>query len=182
MKKSGRLLAFLVLLLAVSGCAHVISPEMRQRAAKEPPFSSVLSNPENYVGQTVILGGIIIDAVNEPDNTTTLKVLETPLDYSGFPQDEESTQGRFMAKVSRYLDKEVYKKGRRITLAGEVAGKEVQPLGDTQYTYPVISVKELHLWKRIPSYGPYVYDYWYWGGYPYPYHLPYHYYYFSYPY
>ena len=44
------------------------------------------------------------------------------------------------------------KKGKEITLAGEIVGKETKPLGKTEYTYPVVLVKQLHLWKR-PYYG-----------------------------
>jgi outer membrane lipoprotein len=177
----GKTFALLAFLLAVSGCAHVISPQLRQKAATDLPFSAILNNPEGHRGQLVILGGVIIDTVNEPGNITTIKVLQTPLDGYGFPRDDEYTQGRFLVRVHRYLDKETYKKGRKITLAGEVIGQEVQPLGETQYTYPVISVKEIHLWKRMDYYEgppyPYLYDYWYWGGYPYPHYLPYRFYY-----
>ena len=171
--RSGKLLIFLVLIMAASGCAHVVSWEMREKAAKDLPFGAVLSNPEKYKGEIVIWGGLIIDSVNEADGTSTIKVLETSLDSYGLPDDDEYSKGRFLAKVPRYLDKEIYKNGRKITLAGEVMGKEVLPLGEAQYTYPVISVKEIHLWKPVPYYyGPYPYDYWYWGGAPYPYYLP----------
>ena len=166
-KRSGKLLILLALMVALPGCAHVVSSEMREKAAKDLSFGAVLSNAEKYKGEIVIWGGVIIEVVNEADGTSTMKVLDTPLDYYGLPEDDEHSRGRFLARVPRYLDKEVYKQGRKVTMAGEVTGKEVQSLGEAQYAYPVISVKEIHLWKMVPYYeGPYPYDYWYWGGYP----------------
>jgi len=52
-------------------------------------------------------------------------------------------------------------------VAGEVQGKKIQRLGEIDYTYPLISVKEIHLWpvvKKDRVYYPYPcwhYPYWY---------------------
>lgn len=155
-------------LFVISGCAHTISPEMRQRARKDLTFPQVLQSPTAYVGFTVIWGGLIIETLNRSDGTA-ITVLETPLDYQEMPRDEESSRGRFIARISGYLDPEVYRKGRKITLAGDIIGKESKPLGEIQYTYPVVQVRELHLWReRIVEYYPYPY-YWYWYGGPYYY-------------
>jgi outer membrane lipoprotein len=169
MKLSGVIIA----LFAVSGCAHVISAQLREQVDPHLAFGTVLHNPEAALGRLVIWGGRIIETTNEGDGTTVIKVLQTPLDSSGFPQDEESSEGRFLVRVPRYLDPEVYQKSRKITVAGEISGKETRPLGEMEYTYPVISARELHLWKNPTQYpGPFVYDHWYWGPYPYPFYLP----------
>lgn len=178
--------AFLAVLLNMTGCAHVISSEMREMAKSRPSFSAALANPEAYKGQTVIWGGIILDTINRED-ATLIVVLETPLDYEGMPTERWRSEGRFLAKVGRYVDKEVYRPDYPITVAGEIEGKEVLPVGDAQYTYPVVLLKEDHLWTppRPPYYyGPpgypfgfwygyspgywYGYPPWFWQGYPYP--------------
>jgi outer membrane lipoprotein len=169
---STRLLILIVLLFWLSGCAHVISYEERAKARKELPFSVILANPEAYQGETVIWGGKIIDTVNE-QGMTLIKVLQIPLDFLEMPEDEETSHGRFMAEVQRYIDPEVYRKGRMITLAGEIIGEKVERLGEMEYTYPLVRVKEIHLWKQYSyPYGPLPYWY-YWFGSPYPYAWPY---------
>lgn len=66
----------------------------------------------------------------------------------------------------------IYSKGREVTLAGEVKGKRVLPLGEIEYTYPLIAIKEIHLWPDESKGLIYPYPY---GYYPYWYH-PYGYY------
>ena len=102
-----------------------------------------------------------------------MTVLQIPLDAYGSPGEEERSAGRFIARAPGYADKEIYEKGRLITIAAEIAGKQTQPLDEIQYTYPVVEVKEMHLWKPAAHYRePYVYDHWYMHGYDYPYYLP----------
>ena len=168
MTNANRLYEFSILLCIVfliTGCAHVISSELRGQSRKDLTFLAVLQNPEAFNGATVIWGGSIIDTVNH-DGYTAIKVLQTPLDSLERPESEEQSRGRFIVEIPGYVDPEVYKNGRTITVAGEIAGKDVQPLGETQYAYPVIKAKEIHLWK-VPPYYPY-YDYRGWYGYPFP--------------
>lgn len=45
-------------------------------------------------------------------------------------------------------------------MAGEVKGKKIQRLGEIDYTYPLISAKEIHLWpveKKDRVYCSYLY-------------------------
>jgi outer membrane lipoprotein len=151
---------------ALWGCTHVISSEIRATAREDLSFPMVLADPERYHGETVIWGGVILETLNKPDGTT-LVILETPLDWEGAPRDEEFSRGRFMARTESFLDEAVYRHGRKVTLAGQVAGREVQPVGEVPYGYPVLSIREIHLWREtvgawVPAYpwGPY----WYWGG------------------
>lgn len=155
-----------LLLTALWGCSHVISPEMRAAAKEDLQFTVVLADPERYHGEIVIWGGVILDTENKPEGTT-LVVLETPLDWMGAPTDAEFSRGRFLARTRNFLDQAVYSPGRKVTLAGEVAGRESRMIGDLPYGYPVISIREIQLWREetqawVPAHpwGPY----WYWGG------------------
>jgi hypothetical protein len=113
----------------------------------------VLQNPTAYVGKIVLWGGEIIETVNVQGGSE-ITVLETPLDYQERPESARYSRGRFIAKSSEFLDPAIYKKGQKITLAGEIVGNEIKPLGKTEYAYPVVMVKQLHLWKRV-HYGRY---------------------------
>jgi outer membrane lipoprotein len=168
-KSSGYVLLGLFLLF-LWGCAYPISKELRQEAKGSPTFAMVLQDPTAYTGSVVIWGGSIIQTLNAKEGTEIL-VLEAPLGYEGMPEGTRYSQGRFIAKTPKYLDPEIYKPGRRITIAGEIVGKEIRPLGKTEYAYPVAVIKEIHLWGRHRVYvypSPY---YWYgpgwWGPWPY---------------
>jgi outer membrane lipoprotein len=161
--------------LFISGCAHTISSELRAAAVEGLDFPTVLENPTAYVGKTVIWGGILLKVINRPDGTELI-VLETPLEYEERPMDREYSRGRFIAETHGYLDPEVYQEGMKVTVAGEIVGQETRPLGDTRYTYPVLQVRELHLWKKQAYRAPYYYDpYFRWNygyGWPYYYYWP----------
>lgn len=143
------------------GCAHVISPELRAAAKKDLDLPKVMADPERYLGEVVIWGGMILEAEPE-EEVSTLVVLESPLDVEGTPRDPEFTRGRFLARSKAFLDPAVYCRGRKVTIAGVFSGMEQRSIGQLSYPHPVLSVRELHLWREtvgvwLPRYP------WYWG-------------------
>ena len=166
--------SFLLLFLAVllSGCAHVISKDLREAADPGVTFREILTNLNAYKGKSVVWGGEIIETTNKQDGTTLIEVFQRSLNWREEPTG--SSQGRFLVRVGSYLDPYVYSKGRKITVAGELLGDEVRPLGEMDYRYPLVFSKQLHLWEYYyyPSYY-YSYPGWYynpwspWWGYPY---------------
>ena len=120
-----------------------------RRALKEVDqslsFERLLENPETHKGKTVLLGGTIIDTRNSPDRTSII-VLQRPLGFRNKPTSEDISRGRFILYVVGFFDPVIYHPGREITVVGSVLGKEVRPLGEIEYTYPVIEKKELYLW------------------------------------
>ena len=177
--KVQNIIRFTVLVLfaaAVFGCSYPISHQLRHEAKTGPTFAMVLKDPTAYTGSIVLWGGKIIETITLNDGAEIF-VLQTPLDYLERPEASRYSEGRFIARSSSFLDPEIYKNGRTVTLAGEIVGKEIRPLGKSQYTYPVVEIKELHLWYKRKAYVyPYpYYDWyydpgWYWNWYgPYPY-------------
>ena len=165
------LLLFLVLLL--SGCAHVISKDLRDAADQDVPFREILKNPSAYKGKSVVWGGEIIETTNKQDGTTLIEVFQRSLNWREEPTG--SSEGRFLVRVESYLDSYVYSKGRKITVAGEILGEDVRPLGEMDYRYPLVLSKQLHLWEYYYPYSYYYYprwwyyDPWYpWWGWGYP--------------
>ena len=153
-------------LFSIGGCAQVISKQLRGQVAKELTLSEVLKDPETYKGKTVLWSGVIISSVNLKEGTM-LEVLQKPADMQGKPKDVDESEGRFLALHPGYLDVAIYNGGRKVTVAGEVQGKKIQPLGEIDYTYPLISAKEIHLWpveKKDRVYYPcpsWHYPWWY---------------------
>jgi outer membrane lipoprotein len=164
-----------VFLVGAFSCAYPISSELRSEVSEGITFPMVLQNPTAYVGKIVLWGGQIIETVNFKGGSDII-LLDTPLDYQERPEAAQYSRGRFIARSPEFLDPAIYKKGRTITLAGEIVGKETKPLGKIEYDYPVVQIKQLHLWKQ-PYYGPYYYYYWGWPYYGYwgyaPYYRPY---------
>jgi len=141
--------------LAVTGCATVISQETLKTVDKDIRFEQVLENPEAYRGKVVLLGGEIIKTENVP-NKTVITVLQRSLGYNQKPDSEGESKGRFMVSTPDFLDPAIYRPRRKITVVGSVMGKEVRPLGELEYTYPVIEKKELHIWpvEGAPATSP----------------------------
>jgi outer membrane lipoprotein len=165
MVKSGTRVIFFFLLAALAACAP-ISQDIRRQADASAPFSEIQKNPDKYRGMIVIWGGVIIETMNLKESTV-IKVMQTALDIQERPTDLDRSQGRFIIRVDRFLDPDIFKKGRQVTVGGEIAGSEIQPIGEIQYTYPVVQAKELKLWEQPVPYPAYYYDPWYWGP-PYP--------------
>ena len=154
--------------VAISACAtNPIAKEYRQEAKMEDlTFSMISQNPDAYVGEIVLWGGVIVETTNEKGGTDLI-VLDTPLGREDRPRGTKYSRGRFIATTAKFLDPAIYHRGRKITLAGQITGKKTLPLGKTAYTYPVVTVKQLHLWQRHRRHYVYPYywevsPYWYW--------------------
>ena len=154
-------------LFAFSGCASIISKQLREQVAKELTLLVVLKDLDAHKGKTVLWSGVIISSVNLKEGTM-IEVLQKPADRQGRPKDVDESEGRFLALYPGYLDVAIYNGGRKVTVAGEVQGKKIQRLGEIDYTYPLISAKEIHLWppkkEEKVFYYPYPcshYPWWY---------------------
>jgi outer membrane lipoprotein len=134
-------------MLLLAGCAHVISKEVLQEVDTSVSFVQVLKDPEVYRGKIVLFGGNVIETQNL-SNKTLVVVLQRPLGSRGEPSAGDVSEGRFIIQTPGFLDPAIYSPGRKLTVAGTVAGKEVRPLGEIEYTYPIIEKRELYLWPE----------------------------------
>jgi outer membrane lipoprotein len=104
----------------------------------------LFKNPEAHKGKTVILGGIVVRTRNT-DKGTYVEVLQTPLDSRGRPKDKDYSYGRFIFFYEEYLDAAIFSKGKSVTVGGKIFGTTTRPLGDIDYTYPLIYAREVHI-------------------------------------
>jgi outer membrane lipoprotein len=155
--------------LLLSGCIHVMSEEARSLVDPTVTFSQLRAAPDSLVGKYIMLGGVIAGVRNEKDGSQ-LEVVQSPMGSDDLPEEASHLSGgRFLAITSAFLDPLVYETGRRITMVGQVQGKQNHPLGKIEYTYPVISIREIHVWKKSEieptNYPPpgYFYDPFWWG-------------------
>ncbi len=130
----------------------------------------VIKDPDFYKGEVVLWGGVIIESKNLKKGTQVV-VLEKDLDIWGRPKESDKSGGRFIVLYPGYLDAAIYRRDREITVAGEIIGREVQPLHEIEYTYPLLSPREIHLWREMEKaeHPPWPYPWWWdYPSWPYP--------------
>lgn len=162
----------LVSILFMSGCTTVISEQSRKLVNTDASFSSVKETPENFIGKNMMLGGRIASIRNLSEGAQ-IEIVQFGLAYNGYPEDTFLSYGRFLATSSSYLDPLIFKPGMLLTLVGEIKGKKTLRLDEMDYTYPVIAMREWHLWREsepdrgcsyptaAPQYNPYNYGFGY---------------------
>ncbi|PLX93555.1 MAG: hypothetical protein C0621_07180 [Desulfuromonas sp.] len=158
---SFRTLLLLLLPLLLAGCSHVLSPPALERVDHNLTFKRVKAAPEEHLGTTLLLGGVILSCAAEQESST-LEIFRWDLDQWGEPIALDEEAGRFLVQVERFLDPALYSRGRMITLTAHVAGKEEREWEyGIRYTYPLLSGEELYLWPTPLRYmlyttmGPY---------------------------
>ena len=144
------------MLLFIQGCMYAISPEMVAKVDKTITFEMVQIGPDSYKGSLVIFGGTIKQTTSLAEGTL-IDVFKKTLDYWGKPIASSNTGGQFLVYTPQYLDPDRYAPGREITVAGEITGAKLKKIGSmeftqfTEYTYPVLTARELKLWPRTRS-------------------------------
>ncbi|MHB8846659.1 MAG: Slp family lipoprotein [Nitrospirota bacterium] len=134
-----------------AGCSPPFPRDLMEKVDRRVAFAEVQKDPKAHAGKLIMLGGMIVEIKNLRQGTR-IEVLQKPLDGQGRPELTDATGGRFLVLTTQFLDGAVYHRGRTITVVGEVAPPQVLPLGETEYRYPVLSARSLHLWA--PYTGP----------------------------
>lgn len=133
--------------LLVSGCASNIPQEIQDPPIADPTVNQVRDNIDEYTGSTVRWGGIIASVENR-ENETWIEVVAQDLGSYGQPQEEDSSYGRFLVRIEKFIDPQIYAKGRELTVAGVVESRIVRPIGEHPYTYPLIRATSHYLWPE----------------------------------
>jgi len=156
-------------LLAISllfvGCAAQAPPFVREPLPNNPALTQVIGEIAAHNGRKVRWGGSVERSENLAQETW-LEIVERPLDSAGRPRDSDQSGGRFIAKVSGFIDPVIYARGRDITVTGVVDGDTTRKIGGFDYRYVVVKVESVYLWSPlIPVttmyYDPFWDDPWY---------------------
>jgi outer membrane lipoprotein len=180
---------------------QIIPAELLAQVDQSISFTDLRSSPNNYIGRTVLFGGMSLKSQRMKDRTE-IEILQLPM-VASMPSGQRSqSEGRFIAvRSGEFLDPAVIERDFPLTVLGEVKGAVVKPLDEGEYQYPVLEIKHLINWKTFQSreraagyggaygytgywpytYGPYGYDPWgyygssFYGPYPYGGFYPYYY-------
>jgi outer membrane lipoprotein len=105
-------------------------------------YADIKSNPEALAGKNVLVGGIIAETRSSGD-VLQLEVAQLELFSNGVPDDASVSAGRFLVVSGELLDPLFYRPGMFVTVIGEIKGQKVQKLAGVDYSYPLISAKEI---------------------------------------
>lgn len=133
------------------GCASGISDVARDQVTYRGGFPALQTAPEAHRGQVTMLGGRIVETIPSADGTEIV-VLQLPLASSDKPVLDRPSEGRFLIASPDFLDPAVYAKLTLITVVGEITGHTVRPIGNYDYTLPMLKPIEIKLWPA-PDWG-----------------------------
>ncbi|WP_142525450.1 Slp family lipoprotein [Methylacidimicrobium cyclopophantes] len=141
-----------LLLATLTGCGGPFSESTVEAARNQPSFGALRHNPAAYQGRLVILGGKIAQIQNRK-SATVLEIVQHPLGSGERPSSTDQSGGRFLAVTPKFLDPTIYKRGKEVTVAGRVSGVQPGRIGKRSYSYPVISISQIHLWRPVSAVG-----------------------------
>ncbi len=149
-----RLHLLLFLSVFLLACGPVISKETKESVDISLTFREVAQSPDTYRGKIVLWGGKIVQTLPQNDGTTFIEVLRWPLDWRDEPLETVSFHGEFLVLFKEPLDLSRYKRGARVTVAGEILGsiqgEKIKSVSDPTYRYPLLQCEQIHVWKYIP--------------------------------
>ncbi len=135
------------------GCSPGLSGQARSQVTYRGAFTYIQQDPSAHVGETVLLGGRILD-IRTSEERSEIMVLEMPLDHWDSPIDEDRSEGRFLVYMDRFLDPVLYNKGKLMSLVGVVRGSEIRAIGQYEYNFPTIDAIDIKLWLQDETYVP----------------------------
>ncbi len=134
----------------LGGCAHVMSEAGLATADRSILYADIKRNPEALAGRNVLVGGIIAGTRSSGD-VMQLEVAQLELFANGVPDESSSSAGRFLVVSGELLDPLFYRPGSLVTIIGEIKGQKVQKLEGADYRYPLVSAKEIRLFRPSES-------------------------------
>ena len=178
-KNAKRVLTMLAIMgvMCATGCNryHVIPDHLKNTVNRGVNFDQVKSTPASYQGEVIVIGGEILSAERLEDKTR-IEVLQLPLKDDLTPTTERTeSKGRFIAfdTGTEIVDPAVLKEGTPVTIIGEVKPPTEGHVGESQYEFPTLAIRDMTVWNKdnaagaanryyaYPAYGSYGYAYGY---------------------
>jgi outer membrane lipoprotein len=172
-RKSVCLFLSLACSLILLSCARpVLHKNYLLEGDRNVSFVALRERPDQYRGRLFIFGGVIV-STRLFERGSEIEAMHVPVDGSGYFEESGRSEGRFLAilpKDAAMLDPEIFRWGRRVTVAAEFMGITNGRIDEMEYAYPEFRIKQIYLWAKERSYyyaPPYYYDPWF---YPFPYY------------
>ena len=181
---------YLFLLCLFLGACTGLPKSMRDTNVTNVTYTQASQNIDSHKDVLIRWGGIVIDVENE-ENFSLVQIMFYPLSYSGRPQPDKLSGGRFVIKSNEFLDPVIYAKNMEITVVGTLNGKIQRIVGKKTIKVPLIQSTTIHLWPKgqdsyyghgpyyggygpnFGIYGPYTHSFLFRGGWGGGYYRPY---------
>ena len=137
----------LILMFFLPTSCSVISKQVRKESTQPVSFKSLDQETDRYIGNMVTLGGYIL-ATKNLAGESVMTILQAPLGFREEPKSKDQSEGRFIVSQKGFLDPEVYKKDRKITVAGEIVGSALEKIDDYSHPFLKIESHEIYLWPE----------------------------------
>ncbi|MCG6870223.1 MAG: Slp family lipoprotein [Gammaproteobacteria bacterium] len=144
-----RLILIILFPVLFTGCASSPKFDVSGVDRALTPRAAV-AEQEIVANRSVLWGGAILKTTNL-ENDTRLEVLAYPLDGRQRPIRDSDPLGRFIVVYAGYLEPADYTEGRIVTVLGTVGKTVAGKIGETDYTYPLLSPDKVYLWPRERS-------------------------------
>ena len=127
-------------------------------SAPKIPFKTMVEEADSRVGESVILGGYILDSKIRGDRTE-ITILQTPLDWNTKPQTRDKSEGRFFASHNDKFNANDYSSDDTITVTGTIAGLIEEKVEHCPSPCLKIESSKIRMWRAHvyhyrPSGGP----------------------------
>jgi len=142
--KHTKLMLMVLIAQVCLACGPQIYLTWEEKLDQGLTFAEIIRQPQRHAGKMVYLGGAIVSTQNT-EVGTQIEVQHLPLDRNMEPTATGKSEGRFLIMYPYFLNPQLYTSGKHIVVVGEIIGQKVLPLGETEYTYPVLSAKEVQL-------------------------------------
>ena len=160
MHKISTTILFAIMTLTLGACSTFVPAPLGGNDFADVTPHMAQDSPE-VLGQRVRWGGSIA-SVSPAKNHTCFQVVSHPLDYSARPEEDDRTNGRFIACISGFYDPEIYAVKREITVIGTLQTPTIGNIGSYKYIFPNLDIETLYLWPKpspinnVPAYefGP----------------------------
>jgi outer membrane lipoprotein len=145
-----KLLLTIPLIIILISCAPILSQDIMKRSTFNVQLSELKKDPGFYKGSLFILGGIII-STEVTEKGSVIEAIHVPVNSSGHLESIETTTGRYLAiypEDDGLLEPVIFRKSRKMTLAGKFIGIKTKKINEVERIYPVFEIKELYLWRQ----------------------------------
>lgn len=146
---------WLLLGLLLVGWGEPLSRDAIRSVDWDVDYAEAQSNPQRYLGKTLLLGGRIVGYQAEAEGGR-LDVLCYRVDKSDKPEEVDSACGSFVVRSTVPLDAQRFRSGRLVTLTGTLVGTSNGEDGKQRLEF---RAGELYLWPTYEEeWPPYRYD------------------------
>jgi outer membrane lipoprotein len=164
----------LLAVLVLTGCATQPPEAINGSPISTLTVAEVRAAPaDTYTGSRVRWGGIIASVENLSDRTL-VEVVSHRLAANARPETQGQSDGRFIASFSGFAEPLTYKTGALLTVVGDIDEPIVRPIGDYEYSFPVVNVTGAYRWAPDDDVRTLPPPWWYYDPWPYyPHYYPY---------